>query len=372
MRKILKIWLDKFQKQFFMLPNLNLLLAISGGQDSLSLLYLVWLIQQQWQLISKSIYYNHLWDLNALFSQYQIMLIHYALQSSVYLIFPFDSAQLTKETGARHWRYTIFQRIAGLAHVDSILTGHTQTDRIESFLLSLINGTGSYGSTSLTSQRQNYQPKFACFTEIRLNFNNEHLKLIKLDCAAYELTTNTFKYFINIYRPLLFLNRYEIKFFIDLTRFPIWTDNSNFKLQYLRNKIRLQLLPFVRFYFNPKVDIALTKYLNICTPETNFLDNLTMKFFSQNGAILDEHNLVILDISIFFSLPLIFQRRVILQVLKSYYKRRFSYIDVNLILKTIFIGIKLTPIQNKPQSFLVSKTLLILCTKNNVYLKFNN
>lgn len=375
MKKILKIWLDEFQKQFFVLPNSNLLLAVSGGQDSLSLLYLIWLLQQQWQFINKSIYYNHLWSLIALASQYQIMLIHYALRSPVCLIFPFESTKLTSETGARYWRYTIFQRIACMANIDCIVTGHTQTDRIESFIFNLINGTGSYGSISLTSKRHNYQPKFACFTETRLNFNKVNLK----PSVQFERQINPYKlsYLINIYRPLLFLNRYEIKFFINLTQFPIWTDKSNFKLQYLRNKIRLQILPFVRVHFNPKVDIALTKYLNICTQETNFIQNLATKNFFQNGAISrsisNEDNFVILDISIFLSIPLIIQKRIVLQVLKSYYKKRFSYIAINLILKTIFIGIKLTAIHpDRSQSFLFSETLLITCSKNNVYLKFNN
>lgn len=49
------------------------------------------------------------------------------------------------ENRARQWRKKMFLRFSKLQQISSILTGHTQTDRIEKNLLNIFRGTGSRG-----------------------------------------------------------------------------------------------------------------------------------------------------------------------------------------------------------------------------------
>ena len=55
-------------------------------------------------------------------------------------------------------------------------------------------------------------------------------------------------------RPLLGLNRYEALKLCKNLHLPVYPDVTNEKLQFLRNRLRKQLLPLLRYLFNPRFD----------------------------------------------------------------------------------------------------------------------
>ena len=55
-------------------------------------------------------------------------------------------------------------------------------------------------------------------------------------------------------RPLLGLNRYDALKLCKNLHLPVYPDVTNEKLQFLRNRLRKQLLPLLRYLFNPRFD----------------------------------------------------------------------------------------------------------------------
>nr|YP_010455875.1 tRNA-Ile lysidine synthase [Tetraselmis marina]UUA64551.1 tRNA-Ile lysidine synthase [Tetraselmis marina] len=378
MKQFLRICSKQFKDKVLLLPNSRTLLAVSGGQDSLNLFYILNSLKKQWQLSNKCIYCVHLWQFESLQTYYHLMFTHFAMECSLYVATPVYLESALTETKARVWRYSVFHRLAFLENNRCILTGHTRTDQLESFFLNLTSGTGSYGSIALTSDRQTYQPKFLCFSETRQTFNswdaseNRLVLTNQLNQYYLEIPPNFFRRFhlnnfMQIYRPILFLNRYEVSLVMQVLKLPIWTDKTNFQFECIRNRVRVQLLPTLRFYFNPKIDVALARHLKIWSRETYFLDKLLITFISHNNLCHFSKKLIILDTSLFTTMPYFLQKRFIIYFLKLLCNKRFSNSDIKQTFKTIFLAMKLTRYQIKPQIFFISKELFVTSLKNKLY-----
>ena len=81
---------------------------------------------------------------------------------------------------------------------------------------------------------------------------------------------NNFK----VNRPLLNVHRIEIRQFVRFWKLPIYSDQSNQKTNYLRNKIRKQLMPTLRIFFNPQIDTVLLNFIEIQKNEQLYFQNV--------------------------------------------------------------------------------------------------
>lgn len=125
--------------------------------------------------------------------------------------------KLSLEMACRQLRYEWWQSIIGDNNNYFICVGHHQDDSIETFLINLMRGTGIDGLTGIKPQ-------------------NGH-----------------------ILRPLLCLGREDIFSFLAALNQSYITDSSNLETDFLRNKIRLQLLPLMdQIHQNTKKSILKT------------------------------------------------------------------------------------------------------------------
>lgn len=108
------------------------------------------------------------------------------------------------EMAARELRYTWFEKLRQEHQFDAIAVAHHRDDSAETFLLNLLRGTGLNGL-------QGIRPR------------------------------NGF-----IIRPLLCVDRQEIIDYLQGLKQPYVTDSTNLEDEYLRNKIRLHLLPLMQ------------------------------------------------------------------------------------------------------------------------------
>ena len=85
--------------------------------------------------------------------------------------------------------------------------------------------------------------------------------------ATFSVSTATFfvsqkilqvKKRISLARPLLILNRYETKRLCQIWKLPIYPDQTNEELLFSRNRVRKQLMPMLRSFFNPQIDVVLS------------------------------------------------------------------------------------------------------------------
>ena len=194
--------------------NSRLLLAISGGQDSMALLKLITDLKRLYGWQIEIWHGDHQWHANSEIIKEELKL--WCTKKKI--IFHSNKAnkeEVANEEKARDWRYKkllITARSLSSKNIclpcTRILTGHTATDRAETTIMNLARGTDLVGLSSLREQR-------------------------------------TLEKKIKLIRPLLIFNRNETLEICKEFDLPIWIDPSNENLNLTRNKIRKEVLPIL-------------------------------------------------------------------------------------------------------------------------------
>ena len=201
--------LTKFQhhieQNFSQLKDKKLLLAVSGGIDSMVLL---------------DLFYKLRFDICVVHCNFQLrgkesdgdeMLVREICQDRYipYFIETFDTLEFAKENklsiqlAARKLRYDWFQEIISLGF-DYVLTAHHLDDNVETFLINFTRGTGLEGLTGIPAQNG------------------------------------------NIIRPLLPFSREEIENYAQANQIQWREDSSNASDKYFRNKLRHNIVPTLK------------------------------------------------------------------------------------------------------------------------------
>ena len=269
----------------------NLLIAVSGGQDSLCLLKIMIDLQEKWGWNIAIAHCDHGWA-----SDLGIADHVEKIANNWNIPFYLKVAKAMKETeaAAREWRYQSLVEIAEENEFSEVVTGHTLSDRSETLLYNLIRGAGSNGLGALTWKR--------------------------------PLTNN-----INLVRPLLKVSRGETLEFCQQFALPIWEDAANANLDYARNRIRQELVPYLKENFNPNVETTLSQTSEVLKAESDYLEAEANKILL---SAVNDHNSK-LNREVLKGVPLALQRRVIRQFLAKIMvsKPNFEQIEetVNLI-----------------------------------------
>jgi tRNA(Ile)-lysidine synthase len=212
--------------------NQRLLVAVSGGQDSLCLLKLLLDLQPKWDWHLGIAHCDHQWQKDVGTAKH-VEGIAQSWQVPFYLE---TAVEITQSEGkARQWRYQALTHMAKEHGYECILTGHTQSDRAETILYNLIRGSGADGLQALTWRRQ-----------LALG--------------------------IQLLRPLLEVTRAETFQFCQDLHLPIWEDAYNQDLKYARNRIRQELIPYLRTQFNPQVEQSLAQTAELLRAEVEYME----------------------------------------------------------------------------------------------------
>ncbi|MGI8934084.1 MAG: tRNA lysidine(34) synthetase TilS [Phormidesmis sp.] len=273
-------------RQRQLLPaNSRILMAVSGGQDSLCLAQLLLDLQPLWDWSLAIAHCNHRWRNDAGDNAAHVLQLAKAWQVPAELAVA--TAPLTSEAAARRWRYETFASVARKWKCTHVVTGHTASDRAETVLYNLIRGTGTDGLSPLPWSRP-------------------------LDTA---------KPLVTLVRPLLALRRQETGQFCQQHQLPVWEDSSNQDLRFRRNRIRQELLPYLSEHFNPKVEQALSQTAELAAADISYLEEQAARLYAQ--AIAKSHkrgewegNEWEADCSVLRAAPLALQRRVMRQLLQ--------------------------------------------------------
>ena len=264
----------------------RLLVAVSGGQDSLCLIKLLLDLQSKWGWNLGIAHCDHRWRSDSEANAHHVENLAKTWDISFYL--ETASEPINSEAAARDWRYQALSAIAQANNYQYIVTGHTASDRAETLLYNLIRGTGADGLQALTWQR--------------------------------PLTTG-----IMLVRPLLEITRTQTEQFCQEFKLPIWEDSTNQDLQYARNRIRQELIPYLQDNFNPQVESALAQTAEILQAEVEYLEKAAQQLreevmVSDMGDEEDFPTPVVplrLNRRVLQKAPLALQRRVMRQVLQQ-------------------------------------------------------
>lgn len=254
--------------------NQRLLIAVSGGQDSLCLLKLLQDLQSKWNWDLAIAHCDHRWRSDSAANADHVEQIAQNWKIPCYRQTADQIA--TSEAEARQWRYQVLTEIAQAQHYQVVVTGHTASDRAETLLYNLMRGSGADGLQALVWQR--------------------------------SLSVN-----LQLVRPLLGLTRAETAQFCHDFQLPIWEDSTNQDYKYARNRIRQELLPYLERHFNQQVEKNLAQTAELLQAEVEYLEQAATALRQQAQHTCEQGlNRIILR-----QAPLALQRRAIRQFLHA-------------------------------------------------------
>ncbi len=184
-----------------------LLLAVSGGQDSMALVGLLQALQPQhrWQLLLW--HGDHRWRPEST-AQAQGLQAWAAARGLPLLLDCWERPEALRpsEAAARQWRYSCLEQRARQLACRRVITGHTASDRAETLLLNLARGCHRRGLASLGRSR--------------------------VLGPGIELV-----------RPLLAFSRQDTGRICRELELPLWLDPSNQDPRFGRNRLRQEVIP---------------------------------------------------------------------------------------------------------------------------------
>ncbi|MBE9030608.1 tRNA lysidine(34) synthetase TilS [filamentous cyanobacterium LEGE 11480] len=278
-------WTDDHARLHQLLKARNLLpaesrvlIAVSGGQDSLCLLRLLLDLQPHWHWSLAVIHCDHQWRSDSAANVAHVRSLCQGWAVPIYV--EVAPTPPKGEAAARNWRYQCFQEIAQAAQFDYVVTGHTASDRAETLIYNLVRGSGSDGLQSLGWSRGLSQA-----------------------CPQIQLV-----------RPLLRFTRLETAEFCQLLKLPVWEDSTNQALQYARNRIRLEVLPYFAQHLNPRSALHLAQTSELLSAEVDYLESQATELYQQAIAPQTDQQL---DRRPLQAAHLALQRRVMRQFLQN-------------------------------------------------------
>ena len=173
------------------------------------------------------------------------------------------------QEAARHLRLEFFERSMNQIGANKIALGHTSDDQVETVLMNLLRGSGLKGVGGMSPVRHPY------------------------------------------IRPLFYCSRPEIADFLNDRKIPYCEDSSNEKIDYLRNRIRLELIPFLREKYNPRITENLFEASGIFRADNDYLKTLEDHEFDRVVSRPGESETLNMDIEYFTALPLALKRRLV-------------------------------------------------------------
>ncbi|MEX0588528.1 MAG: tRNA lysidine(34) synthetase TilS [Cyanobium sp.] len=191
----------------------TLLLAVSGGQDSMAMLALLLDLQRLHHWSLQLWHGDHRWRPDSTSQAAELERWITALGLTLHIDTWQPPARLQSEVAARQWRYGQLEARARSLGSSHVVTAHTASDRAETLLLHLARGSHRRGLASLRSQRP-------------------------LACADDANTSP-----LVLARPLLPFSRADTGRLCAQLELPVWQDASNFDLRYSRNRIRAEVVP---------------------------------------------------------------------------------------------------------------------------------
>ena len=261
--------------------NASIVVACSGGPDSMCLLDLVTKLKDELNLNIIVAHVNH--KLRSESEEEAKMVENYATENNI----AFELLEITDyingnftEEDARNRRYNFFNEIIKKYQASALLTAHHGDDLIETILMRLTRGSNLSGYIGIKEISQ-----------------NENYKTL---------------------RPLLSVTKDEIINYLKENNVPYRLDKTNEELKHTRNRYRHIVLPFLKKE-NPKVH---EKYLKF-SKELIEYDNFVNTYIKDNKFIVD-NSIVINKVSS----EIDFIKRKCLELLVKDIQRK-DYFDVS-------------------------------------------
>jgi tRNA(Ile)-lysidine synthase len=267
---------ETIKKYHMVEPGDRILIAVSGGPDSVCLLNVIQAMAKDLGLTLRIAHLDHMFRgkdsaAEALFVANLAQKLNTPVTVEAIDVPAFCREHgLSPQEGARQVRYEFFQRVAASTGCTRIATGHTADDQAETFLMRLLRGAGASGLSAIPPVRG------------------------------------------NIIRPLIEVTRDDVMSYVRSEHLEHVNDLSNTKPVYTRNRIRMEVLPLLK-RFNPRIVETLAAEAALLRDEDEAVE-FHLAAIAENTVMQEENDLSVKR-DAFDILPPAFRRRLFRKIL---------------------------------------------------------
>lgn len=255
--------------------NDTIVIAVSGGPDSMALLHLMARIKSEIGMVLVCAHVNH--NVRKESDKEKEFVENFCIENNII----FESMKIEDygddnfHNEARTKRYNYFSSVVKNYRAKYLLTAHHGDDLIETILMRLVRGSTlrGYSGFSRIVKRDNY----------------------------------------TILRPLITVTKEEIYEYLNINHIPSVQDASNQKDVYTRNRFRKYIVPELKKE-DDKVHRKFYKFSKTLLEYNDYIDKQVSKYI---GNVYPQN---ILNIEEFLKLDHIIQMRIIYYILEQYYQ----------------------------------------------------
>lgn len=238
----------------------GIIVALSGGPDSMCLLHVLYSLKEKYDLTLYAAHINHM--LRGAESDKDEDVCREFCKSKGIEFFSrsvdIDTMAAEKgistEMAGRDARYGFFEELLERLDADKVAVAHNLNDQAETLLMRLMRGTGIEGLVGIKPVRD--------------------------------------EIFI---RPIINITRDEIEEYCEVNSLPARIDKTNFEPIYSRNKIRLELIPYIEKNFNSDIITTLSRMCELIKNDEDFIQENVTKLFEKVCDISEEKVIIYSD-----------------------------------------------------------------------------
>ncbi len=255
----------------------SVLIAVSGGPDSVCLLHVMLALQKRWRLKLAVAHFDH--GLRGEESQRDAVFTA-SLAKEYGLPFYLGvgdvkgfahtnpmQKRLSVQNAARHLRYEFLLQTMGKIGFDCLATAHNAQDQAEELLFRFLRGSAMQGLCGIPWKRAD-----------------------------------------GVIRPLLGRTREEILAYLDDFSLKYVVDSSNLTIKYERNRIRHELLPHLLKDYNSKLIQTLCRTADMLREDEAVLSEIASRIF--DSCVTVDSGKAVLNLAELKNQPVVIRRRV--------------------------------------------------------------
>ena len=285
--------IDIIKKYNLINPKEKIVVGVSGGPDSISLLNILNNIKNKLDFEIIAVHVNHQIREEAeedekyvqrFCEKNQIKCYTKRIDVKKYA----NTYKMGLEEAGRKLRYQIFDEVLIEENADKIATAHNKNDKAETIIMNILRGTGIRGLRGIEAKREN-------------------------------------KYI----RPLIECERKEIEQYCKDEKIEPRIDKTNFDNEYTRNKIRNVVLPYLKSQFNANIIETLNRLSEVAIETDEFILKETEKEYKR--ILIDENEKnIILNLKEFNKEDSLIKKRIVIYTISKVLGNKQNIEKVNI------------------------------------------
>lgn len=257
----------------------RIVIGVSGGADSVCLFFVMLKLKEIYDLHLEVVHVNHGIRGEEAKEDEDYVRELCEREDVSYTVFHEDvrriakEQKLSEEEAGRDVRYEAFHKVCEIKQCNKIAIAHNMNDSAETILFNLFRGSGIKGLTGILPVRD------------------------------------------SIIRPLLCVSREEIEDYLDQIRVDYKIDKTNLLEEYTRNKIRLNILPYVKSELNERAMEHIASSGNLLSEVVAYIEKNMFECYERIVVFNEEKKEYFIQVNAIMKEDIVIQKELIRYIL---------------------------------------------------------